>query len=74
MYVNLTLVFVIFILLIDVGLLQADKSLRRYGATVDRALTSWEISPPEWADYIAFLGRLLKVRSIKTSLEHRLTL
>jgi hypothetical protein len=27
---------------------------------VDRALGSWETAPEEWADYIAFLSRLLK--------------
>lgn len=42
------------------GLYKADKSLRRYAATIERALGSWEISPEEWADYIAFLARLLK--------------
>ncbi|KAK5172860.1 uncharacterized protein LTR77_002980 [Saxophila tyrrhenica] len=40
--------------------LKADKGLRRYGVAIERALSSWEISPQEWADYIAFLGRLLK--------------
>lgn len=43
------------------GIYKGDKALRRYGATVERALGSWEVSPQEWADYIAFLGRLLKV-------------
>jgi len=37
-----------------------DKGLRRYAALIERALGSWEVSPQEWADYIAFLGRLLK--------------
>lgn len=32
----------------------------RYAANIERALSSWEISPEEWADYIAFLARLLK--------------
>jgi hypothetical protein len=27
---------------------------------VDRALSSWETAPEEWADYIAFLSRLLR--------------
>ena len=27
---------------------------------MDRALSSWETAPEEWADYIAFLSRLLK--------------
>ena len=48
--------------LTNTGIYKVDKSLRRYGVTIERALASWEISPQEWADYIAFLGRLLKVR------------
>lgn len=47
---------------VNSGAYRSDKTLRRYGATIERALNSWEISPQEWADYIAFLGRLLKVR------------
>ncbi|EMD00050.1 hypothetical protein BAUCODRAFT_62777 [Baudoinia panamericana UAMH 10762] len=39
---------------------KADKGLRRYGVLVERAVSSWETAPREWADYIAFLGRLLK--------------
>ncbi|KAK3706813.1 hypothetical protein LTR37_012492 [Vermiconidia calcicola] len=46
--------------LTNTGIYKVDKSLRRYGVTIERALASWEISPQEWADYIAFLGRLLK--------------
>ncbi|KAK5132868.1 hypothetical protein LTR08_008584 [Meristemomyces frigidus] len=42
------------------GLYKADKGLRRYATTVERALGTWETAPQEWADYIAFLGRLLK--------------
>lgn len=45
------------------GIYKTDKGLRRYAATIERALASWEVSPQEWADYISFLGRLLKVRS-----------
>ncbi|KAH9819402.1 cellular morphogenesis regulator DopA like protein [Teratosphaeria destructans] len=45
---------------VEEGLFKADKSLRRYAALVNRALGTWETSPQEWADYIAFLGRLLK--------------
>ncbi|EME77850.1 uncharacterized protein MYCFIDRAFT_33802 [Pseudocercospora fijiensis CIRAD86] len=41
-------------------LFKADKALRRYASNIDRALATWEISPEEWADYIAFLARLLK--------------
>ncbi|KAI6814397.1 hypothetical protein KC340_g16151 [Hortaea werneckii] len=46
---------------VEDGLYKADKSLRRYAALIERALSTWETSPQEWADYIAFLGRLLKV-------------
>ncbi|KAF2767869.1 hypothetical protein EJ03DRAFT_275206 [Teratosphaeria nubilosa] len=45
---------------VEEGLFKADKRLRRYAAIVNRALGTWETSPQEWADYIAFLGRLLK--------------
>ncbi|KAF2211131.1 hypothetical protein CERZMDRAFT_85681 [Cercospora zeae-maydis SCOH1-5] len=45
---------------VEGDLFKADKSLRRYGANIERALATWEISPEEWADYIAFLARLLK--------------
>ncbi|KAK0926825.1 hypothetical protein LTR91_009471 [Friedmanniomyces endolithicus] len=41
-------------------LYRADKSLRRYGALIERAVNSWDTAPQEWADYIAFLARLLK--------------
>lgn len=48
----------------NTGLYRADKGLRKYAAILERALSSWEVSPQEWADYIAFLGRLLKVREL----------
>jgi predicted DNA-binding transcriptional regulator YafY len=41
-------------------LIKNDKSLRRYATTVERALGTWETVPEEWADYIAFLSRLLR--------------
>ncbi|TKA71616.1 hypothetical protein B0A55_07251 [Friedmanniomyces simplex] len=41
-------------------LYRADKGLRRYGVLIERAVNSWETAPQEWADYIAFLARLLK--------------
>ena len=41
-------------------LVKNDKSLRRYATTVERALGTWETAPEEWADYIAFLSRLLR--------------
>lgn len=37
-----------------------DKSYRRYAAGIERALSSFETTQQEWADYISFLGRLLK--------------
>ncbi|CAK3964497.1 related to regulator of reproduction [Lecanosticta acicola] len=45
---------------VEDGLYKADKSLKRYAANIERVLSTWEIAPEEWADYIAFLGRLLK--------------
>jgi hypothetical protein len=41
-----------------------DKAYRKYAAGVDRALTLFETALQEWADYISFLNRLLKVRPI----------
>ena len=41
-------------------LIKNDKSLRRHATTVERALGTWETAPEEWADYIAFLSRLLR--------------
>jgi len=43
------------------GLYKADKGLRRYAGLIEKTLGTWEIAPEEWSDYIAFLGRLLKV-------------
>lgn len=37
-----------------------DKGFRRYAANVDRALSIFDTQLQEWADYISFLGRLLK--------------
>jgi hypothetical protein len=37
-----------------------DKGYRRYVASVERALASFDTTQQEWADYISFLGRLLK--------------
>ncbi|KAF2023878.1 hypothetical protein EK21DRAFT_118329 [Setomelanomma holmii] len=37
-----------------------DKGFRRYAAGVERALALWDTAQQEWADYISFLGRLLK--------------
>ncbi|KAF1970356.1 cellular morphogenesis regulator dopa [Bimuria novae-zelandiae CBS 107.79] len=42
------------------ALQKKDKSFRRYAQGVDRALALWDTAQQEWADYISFLGRLLK--------------
>ena len=39
-----------------------DKAYRRYASGVDKALLLFETALEEWADYISFLNRLLKVR------------
>ncbi|KAF2008205.1 hypothetical protein P154DRAFT_479752 [Amniculicola lignicola CBS 123094] len=41
-------------------LYKKDKGFRRYAAGVERALALWDAAQQEWADYISFLGRLLK--------------
>lgn len=38
-----------------------DKTYRKYAHGVDRALVLFETALEEWADYISFLNRLLKV-------------
>ncbi|KAL5451792.1 hypothetical protein PMIN07_008509 [Paraphaeosphaeria minitans] len=43
------------------ALQKKDKGFRRYAAGVERALALWDAAQQEWADYISFLGRLLKV-------------
>ncbi len=45
-----------------------DKAIRRYAAGVDRALSLFDTALQEWADYLPFLGRLLKVRHRTPSL------
>jgi hypothetical protein len=42
--------------------LRKDKNYRRYASTVERALSLFDTTLQEWADYISFLSRLLKVR------------
>ncbi|KAI9722654.1 MAG: hypothetical protein M1812_001585 [Candelaria pacifica] len=42
------------------NLLRKDKSYRRYSSNVERALSLFDTTLQEWADYISFLGRLLK--------------
>jgi hypothetical protein len=44
-----------------IALYKKDKGFRRYAAGVERALALWDSAQQEWADYISFLGRLLKV-------------
>ncbi|KAK4969211.1 hypothetical protein LTR66_011747 [Elasticomyces elasticus] len=45
---------------VEDGQPRKDKAFRRWAASIDRALSLFETAPQEWADYIAFLGRLLK--------------
>ncbi|OKL55763.1 Protein dopey [Talaromyces atroroseus] len=40
--------------------LRKDKNYRRYATTVERALSLFDTTLQEWADYISFLSRLLK--------------
>ncbi|KAF2650751.1 hypothetical protein K491DRAFT_119162 [Lophiostoma macrostomum CBS 122681] len=42
------------------ALVKKDKTFRRYASGVERALALWDAAQQEWADYISFLGRLLK--------------
>ncbi len=44
-----------------------DKGYRRYASNVERALSLFDTALQEWADYIAFLGRLLKALQSKPS-------
>ena len=48
-------------------LLKKDKGYRRYASTVERVLSQFDTAVEEWADYITFLGRLLKALSVKPS-------
>lgn len=43
-----------------------DKAFRRYAAGVEKALSLFETALEEWADYISFLNRVLKVWHIPT--------
>lgn len=38
-----------------------DKAYRRYAVGVEKALVLFETTLEEWADYISFLNRVLKV-------------
>ncbi|MCJ1395445.1 hypothetical protein MMC18_008331 [Xylographa bjoerkii] len=44
----------------DDGPVKKDKNYRRYASGIERVLSSFETTVDEWADYISFLGRLLK--------------
>ena len=41
-------------------MVKKDKGFRRYASGVERTLALWDAAQQEWADYISFLGRLLK--------------
>ncbi|KAF1988395.1 hypothetical protein K402DRAFT_419717 [Aulographum hederae CBS 113979] len=45
---------------VEDGPLKKDKVYRRYAAGIDKALSLFDTTQQEWADYISFLGRLLK--------------
>ncbi|KAF2086304.1 hypothetical protein K490DRAFT_66856 [Saccharata proteae CBS 121410] len=45
---------------IEDGPYKKDKAYRRYDSNVERALALFDTPQQEWADYISFLGRLLK--------------
>lgn len=40
-----------------------DKHYRKYASGIERALSLFDTALQEWADYISFLNRLLKVRA-----------
>ncbi len=46
-----------------VSLLASDAKYKKYAAQVERCLQSFE-SVNEWADFISFLSRLLKVSQV----------
>lgn len=48
----------------DDGSLKNDKAARRYAAGIDRALTLFDNALQDWADYLPFLGRLLKALQV----------
>ena len=47
-----------------------DKHYRKFATGVERALSLFDTALEEWADYISFLNRLLKVRDIFYLLLH----
>ena len=42
-----------------------DKGYRRYASNVKSVLSQFDTGIEEWADYISFLGRLLKVGRLR---------
>ncbi|KAL9598481.1 MAG: hypothetical protein Q9219_004454 [cf. Caloplaca sp. 3 TL-2023] len=48
----------------DEGPVKLDKAARRYAAGIDRALTLFDNDLQDWADYLPFLGRLLKALQV----------
>lgn len=46
-----------------VAVYKKDKAFRRYASGIKQALALFDSAQQDWADYISFLGRLLKVRS-----------
>ena len=55
---------------VGVGFNRKDKHYRRYASGVERALSLFDTALQEWADYISFLGRLLKVSAIPLYMKH----
>jgi len=45
----------------DEGPRTKDKAYKRWALIIERVLATYDQSVDEWADYISFLGRLLKV-------------
>ncbi|KAL8717527.1 MAG: hypothetical protein Q9225_005234 [Loekoesia sp. 1 TL-2023] len=44
--------------------MKTDKATRRYAAGIERALTLFDSALQDWADYLPFLGRLLKALQV----------
>lgn len=40
---------------------QSDKSYRRYSVLMEKTLSSFDGASQEWADYVSFLNRLIRV-------------
>ncbi|KAL8938921.1 MAG: hypothetical protein Q9216_003641 [Gyalolechia sp. 2 TL-2023] len=48
----------------DDGPIKTDKATRRYAVGIDRALSLFDNALQDWADYLPFLGRLLKALQV----------